>query len=184
MLEMTYETKRLRLRRFELEDAGQVQALAGDLEVARTTLHIPHPYPDGAAEVWIESTHRNIEAGTSYAFAMIHKETDVLMGAMTIGVTRNHDRGELAYWVGKPYWGQGYGTEAAAWIMQFGFEQLELNRIWAAAMTKNPGSSSIMKKIGMQYEGLFKEHVKKWDVYEDLEYYGLSKRDYVKMMDK
>ncbi|MCR8641107.1 GNAT family N-acetyltransferase [Paenibacillus sp. N1-5-1-14] len=184
MSEMNYETNRLRLRRFELEDAGQVQALAGDVEIARTTLFIPHPYPDGVAETWIESTHQNIEAGTSYAFAMIHKETNLLIGAMTIGVTRHHDRGELAYWIGKPYWNQGYGTEAAARVMQYGFEQLGLNRVWAAAMTKNPGSSNIMKKIGMQYEGLFKEHVNKWDVYEDLVFYGLSKRDYEKMMEK
>ncbi|MBP1993750.1 GNAT family N-acetyltransferase [Paenibacillus eucommiae] len=172
------ETNRLFLRFFELFDAKMVQELAGDEEVARTTLAIPHPYPDEAAEKWIETVRQSSEKGDSYAFAMIKKEDGALLGNMSMGVFQKHNRAELAYWVGKPYWGQGYATEAARRIVQFGFEDLELNRISAAAMTKNPGSYKVMIKIGMKLEGTFPQHVLKAGSFEDLVFYGIVRSDY------
>lgn len=62
-----------------------------------------------------------------------------------VQVAKNHKHAEIGYWVGIPFWGQGFATEAAQRIVQFGFEDLELNCIFAAAMTKNPGSSNVMK---------------------------------------
>ncbi|MDQ0875845.1 ribosomal-protein-alanine N-acetyltransferase [Paenibacillus sp. V4I3] len=177
---LNFETTRLLLRFFELSDARMVQQLAGNEEVARTTLAIPHPYPDGAAEEWIENVRQSSEKGDSYAFAMIKKEDGSLIGNMSMGVSRKHKRAELAYWVGQPFWGQGFATEAARRIIQFGFEDLDLNRIFTAAMTKNPGSYKIMRKIGMKEEGTFPQHVLKWGIYEDLVFYGMVKSDYLK----
>lgn len=59
------------------------------------------------------------------------------------------------------------------------FDELGLNKIWAAAFTSNPASSKVMKKLGMKYEGTFPQHILKWDNYEDLEFYGLLTADYV-----
>lgn len=56
---------------------------------------------------------------------MLKKEEGALIGNMSMGVSLKHKRAELAYWVGKPFWGQGYATEAAQRIVQFGFEDLE-----------------------------------------------------------
>ena len=175
-----FETNRLLLRFFELSDAKMVQELAGNEEVARTTLAIPHPYPDGAAEQWIETVRQSSEKGENYAFAMIKKDDGLLIGNMSMGVSQKHNRAELAYWVGKPFWGQGYATEAAQRVMRFGFEDLELNRISAAAMTKNPGSYNVMRKIGMKEEGTFPQHVLKLGSYVDLVFYGMLKSDYLK----
>ncbi|RAV09195.1 GNAT family N-acetyltransferase [Paenibacillus contaminans] len=175
-----FETQRLFLRFFELSDAKVVQELAGNEEVARTTLSIPYPYPDGAAEKWIETVRQSSEKGDSYAFAIIKKDDGALIGNMSMGVSSKHKRAELAYWIGKPFWGQGYATEAARRIVQFGFEDLELNRIFAAAMTKNPGSYKVMTKIGMKEEGTFPQHVLKWGVYEDLVFYGMMQSEYLK----
>jgi ribosomal-protein-alanine N-acetyltransferase len=175
-----FETNNLLLRFFELSDAKMVQELAGNEEVASTTLAIPHPYPDGAAEQWIENVRQSSEKGDSYAFAMIKKDDGLLIGNMSMGVSKKHKHAELAYWVGKPFWGQGYATEAAQRVIQFGFEDLELNRIFAAAMTKNPGSYKVMRKIGMKEEGTFPQHVLKWGTYEDLVFYGMVESDYLK----
>jgi ribosomal-protein-alanine N-acetyltransferase len=175
-----FETNRLLLRHFDSSDAKVVQVLAGNEEVARTTLSIPYPYPDGAAEGWIEATRQSSEKGDNYAFAMVKKEDESLIGCMSLGVSKNHKRAELAYWVGLPFWGQGFATEAAQRIVQFGFEDLELNRIFAAAMTNNPGSYQVMTKIGMKHEGTFPQHVMKWGSYEDLVFYGMVKSDYIK----
>ncbi|MFA8305132.1 GNAT family N-acetyltransferase [Paenibacillus alvei] len=69
---------------------------------------------------------------------------------MNINISAFHNRGELAYWIGKPYWGKGYGTEAAQATLPYGFEQLKLQKIFAEAYTSNPGSwrrlDSTMKK--------------------------------------
>ncbi|MGO4371700.1 GNAT family N-acetyltransferase, partial [Paenibacillus sp. MCAF20] len=92
--------------------------------------------------------------------------------------TKHHNRAELAYWMGKPYWGLGYATEAARRVVQFGFEELALNRIHAAAMTRNPASYNVMIKAGMKYEGTFPQHIKKWEQYEDLVFYGLNRSDW------
>ena len=87
-----FETNRLLLRFFELSDAKMVQELAGNEEVARTTLAIPHPYPDGAAEKWIETVRQSSEKGENYAFAMIKKEDGALIGNMSMGVFQKHNR--------------------------------------------------------------------------------------------
>ncbi|MET3290867.1 UNVERIFIED_CONTAM: ribosomal-protein-alanine N-acetyltransferase [Brevibacillus sp. OAP136] len=173
------ETERLRLRPLEQSDADAVQTLAGNVEVARTTLSIPHPYPDGAAEAWIRSAHQSATTGEHYAFAIVRKVDGALLGCISLGVTKPHNRAELGYWLGVPYWGQGYVTEAARRILTFGFTELSLNKIIAIAMTKNPASVSVMRKIGMKHEGTFRQHIMKWGVYEDVVYYGIVKSDNV-----
>lgn len=174
------ETDRLWIRPFELSDSKMVQGLAGSEKVARTTLSIPHPYPKGAAEKWIQATHHAAEKGDSYAFALVKKEEDELIGCMILDISKDHQRAELGYWLGHPYWGQGFATEAAQKMVQFGFEDLGLNRIFAIAMTKNSGSYKVMGKIGMKHEGTFPQHVRKWGSFEDVEQYGMTKSDYVK----
>ncbi|QYR21982.1 GNAT family N-acetyltransferase [Paenibacillus sp. sptzw28] len=181
-MQPTFETERLVLRPFELGDSVQVQKLAGDIEVARTTLSIPYPYPDGAAESWISGCHGRSETGDGFAFAMVGKDNSVLIGCISINIAKPHNRGELAYWVGRPFWGKGYAAEAAKQVVQFGFETLKLNKIWAAAMVKNPASSNVMSKVGMKHEGTFKQHISKWDQFEDLVYYGMIKTDYDNMV--
>lgn len=174
-----FETERLVLRPFELTDASKVQELAGNIDVARTTLSIPYPYPDGAAEAWISSGKTIAKAGNGYPFAMIKKNNNELIGCISIHIDKQHSRGELAYWLGRPYWGNGYTSEAAERLVRYGFEELALNKIWAAAMTKNPASSNVMRKIGMKLEGEFKQHIMKWDQFEDLVFYGLTKSEYI-----
>ncbi|GED71568.1 N-acetyltransferase [Brevibacillus reuszeri] len=179
-MSLRLETDRLVMRQFEQSDAKMVHGLAGSEEVARTTLSIPHPYPDGAAEKWIESTHYAAEQGESYTFAIVKKEAEELVGCMSLIVSKSHNRAELGYWFGHPFWGQGFATEAAWRIVAFGFEELGLNRIYAMAMTKNAASYQVMRKIGMQHEGTLSQHVLKWGSFEDIELYGMTRADYEK----
>ncbi|WP_433943009.1 GNAT family N-acetyltransferase [Paenibacillus sp. SN-8-1] len=175
------ETERLFLRPFKLPDASRVQELAGDIEVARTTLSIPYPYPDGAAESWISACNHNSDAGNGFPFALVSKESNVLIGCMSINIASPHQRGELGYWLGRAFWGKGYATEAAKALIHYGFEDLKLNKIWAAAMAANPASSNVMTKVGMKFEGEFKQHILKGDKFEDLVYYGMTRMDYENM---
>lgn len=171
------ETDRLILRPFILDDATRVQELAGDKDVAKTTLNIPHPYALEEAKSWIKNHPTMIKNGT-YPFAIVLKTERIIVGTMTIRVNETHKKGELAYWVGKEYWGNGYATEAAKEVVRYGFEDLNLNRVWAKAMSKNPASIKVMKNIGMRKEGVLKQDMIKSGVFVDSDMYGLVKSDY------
>ncbi len=163
------KTPRLLLRPFRLADAPRVQQLAGDPAIAATTLNIPHPYEDGMAEAWIRSHPESFAKRDHLAFAITRQdktEDGALIGAIGLTLALPHARGELGYWIGKPYWGQGYCTEAGHAILRYGFETFELRRIFARYMVSNPASGRVMEKLGMQFEGCFRQHVLKWGEYE------------------
>ena len=176
----TLATERLTLRRFTLDDAPRVQLLAGDKTIASTTLNIPHPYEDGMAEEWIGTHEKQRKAGKLENFAIVQKEDYLLVGAIGLVIKKEWDSAELGYWIGKPYWGKGYCTEAARAVLKYGFEELGLNRIHAHFMTQNPGSGKVMEKIGMKYEGHLRQAVKKWDEFQDLKAYAILKSEFDK----
>src|SRR6476659_2794502 len=86
-------TARLRLRPFSPDDAAAVQALAGAREVADTTLTIPHPYPDGAAEEWI-ATHGAAWVARRHVSYAITDPTGALVGAIGLSLAPAHARAE------------------------------------------------------------------------------------------
>jgi RimJ/RimL family protein N-acetyltransferase len=172
------ETERLVLRSFSMDDAADVQRLAGAAEVALTTLNVPHPYEDGLAEDWISQHRAQFEAGQGVNYAVTLKETGELVGAMGLVINERHNRAEMGYWIGVPYWNRGYGTEAARALVTYGFETLGLNRIHATHFTRNPASGRIMQKLGMHREGQMRQHVRKGDTYEDLVLYGLLRDEW------
>ena len=174
------ETKRLLLRQFKLSDAKLVREYAGEREVAKTTLNIPYPYEKGIAEHWIRTHKENFKNRLSVIFAITHKEEKHLIGAVGLELNNNYDHAELGYWIAKKYWNMGYCTEASEGVLKYGFNELGLNRIYARHLGINPASGKVMIKIGMHYEGLLRQHVKKWDEYHDIVYYGILKNDFIK----
>ena len=167
------QTERLLLRGFTLKDAPDVQRLVGEWEVARTLLSIPHPYEDGVAEEWISEHRTTFERGEGVNFAIVLRERGELCGACSLIINSRDANAELGYWIGVPYWGQGYATEAAREVVRYGFEELWLHRIYAAHFGRNPASGRVLGKIGMSYEGTRREHHRKWGDYEDRVEYGL-----------
>ena len=145
--------------------------------MAETTF-LPHPYTVEMAESWIKAHPRLIENGNAYPFAVILESENKLIGTMTVRVDKSHNKGELAYWIGKEYWGKGYATEAAKEVIDFGFNKLNLNRIWAPIMSKNIASGKVLKNAGLTYEGTLRQDILKWNQYEDVEIYGALKNEY------
>jgi RimJ/RimL family protein N-acetyltransferase len=164
------------LRPFALSDAAVVQQLAGAAAVADTTLTIPHPYEDGVAEAWIGGHGPAYQRGENVVFA-ITEQNGALVGAMNLRLEPNHQRGELGYWIGVPYWGRGYATEALTAVLDYGFTAFGLNRLDARHLSRNPASGRVMQKAGMQHEGHQRQHVRKNGRFEDLEYYGILRSD-------
>jgi ribosomal-protein-alanine N-acetyltransferase len=169
----TLRTERLILRPLDPTDAKPVQLLAGEREIADTTLLIPHPYPEGAAEAFISGVKKDWADKKSAVFAIALGSTGELCGTIGLMIEPKHARAEMGYWVGVTHWGKGICTEAARRMLQFGFEKLALHKIHAHHFTRNAASGRVMQKIGMKHEGHLRQHVRKWDHYEDLECYGI-----------
>lgn len=172
------DTDRLRLRAFEMTDVPEVSRLAGDRAIAATTQNIPHPYETDMAEKWIARHQPAFESGEATSFAIIARESDALLGAIGIHVRQEHRCGEIGYWIGKPYWGRGYATEAGHAVLLYGFEQLDLNRILARYFSENLQSGRVMEKLGMKYEGLLRQHVRKWGAFVDVVIWGILRSEY------
>jgi ribosomal-protein-alanine N-acetyltransferase len=172
-------TGRLLLRPYTLADARAVQRLCGDYAVAATTL-LPHPYPDGLAEAWIASLREGIERGDAAAFAVTLAGEGTLIGGVRLRIDPAHARGELGFWVAKHCWGRGYGTEAVRAVIEYGFSVIGLHRVHAMHFSRNPASGRVMEKCGMVHEGRFREHVRKWGVYEDVDIWGVLREPSVR----
>ena len=164
------KTDRLTIRPLRMEDAPRVQELAGAREVALNTLLIPHPYAVGAAEEWIASQAVKLQEENSLNLAI---DDGDLVGAIGLQIKKDHNHAEIGYWIGVPYWGRGYATEAVGAMIRYGFEELRLNKIYAAYFSRNAASGAVMRKNGMRHEGTLRQHHKKWNEYVDLEFYGI-----------
>ncbi len=168
-------TPRLRLRLFRAADAPVVQRLAGERAVADTTLNIPHPYPDGAAEAWI-ATHRLFFARREQAvFALTLRESGELLGACGLTVDDDGRAAELGYWLGRPHWGRGYASEGAAAVLAFAFNEFGLERVYAHCMVRNPASARVLARLGLVREAYLPGMVEKWGAAEDVERFGLAR---------
>ena len=172
-------TERLILRRFAIADAPSVQRFAGAKEIADTTLLIPHPYPDGAAEVFINGVANDWAEGKSAVFAITLADSGQLCGSIGLVIEPKHSRAELGYWVGLPFWGKGICTEAALALLKFGFGDLNMNKIHAYHFTRNPASGRVLQKIGMKYEGQLFQHVRKLEHFEDIFCYGILRSEFM-----
>jgi RimJ/RimL family protein N-acetyltransferase len=174
----TLTTARLTLRPFTLADAPDVARHVSMREIAEMTLHIPHPYPEDGAAAWIGERAASYAEGKTVNFAVALRDDGTLVGSIGLVLEPDHHRAEIGYWIGKPYWGRGYATEAGQAVLGFGFETLGLNKIHAAHFTKNPSSGRVLEKLGMTYEGCLREHDYKWGVYEDIKVYAVLAREW------
>ncbi|MGB5674838.1 MAG: GNAT family N-acetyltransferase [Gemmatimonadota bacterium] len=176
MEQPTLATERLLLRPFTLADAEALQRLAGAEEIADTTLNIPHPYADGLAEAWIES-HADAFRDRERVVLAITDSNAVLVGAISLRLDLGHRRAELGYWIGLPFWGRGYATEAVVAMVEYGFKELGLNRIFAHHLARNPASGRVLEKAGFVHEGFHRAAVLKNGRFEDLHSFAVLRAD-------
>jgi len=141
------ETKRLRLRRVRMSDAPRIARFCNDPGVGRMLAMTPLPYLEAAAEGWIMIS-RARPAGSHYTFG-VEIEGEGIIGC--VGAHAQKDGGfEVGYWFGRPYWGQGYGTEA---VGAFIAEAWRLGPLAAGHFVDNPASGRVLRKVGFDYTG-------------------------------
>jgi RimJ/RimL family protein N-acetyltransferase len=173
------KTERLILRPFTLKDSKRVQELAGDPSISDTTLNIPYPYENGIAEIWISNHEEKFKKKEALVLAITTRNEDNLIGAVSLKINTDFNNAELGYWIGKDYWNNGFATEAVNAVLEFGFNEFLLNKIYAHYLARNPSSGKVMQKVGMVKEGLFKQHIIKNGIYEDIIHFAILRDDYL-----
>jgi RimJ/RimL family protein N-acetyltransferase len=152
------ESARLVLRPLETGDAGDIQRLAGDYEVARWAENVPHPYEDGEAEKFIDHSTERYRRNEAYTFAIVERESNGFIGTIDIRLEgQNKGDGEIGYWIGREFQGKGYATEATKSLLAFAVDHLQLERIIANVLEDNAASISVLKKCGMRFKGREKQ---------------------------
>ena len=155
-------------------DISEMLPLIGDRRIAATTLRIPHPVHEKDAREFIGSPAEENELRLHIRL----RNNRALIGGIGLHPYPEHKRAELGYWIGVPYWGNGYATEAARAVLQYGFEQVHLNRIFAAHYRHNPASGRVLQKIGMKYEGCLRQNILKWGEFIDVEMYSILRQEF------
>lgn len=150
------ETSRLILRPPQERDIPAIVTWIGDWDVAKYLSRVPHPYTEADAQDFIVNAGRHRALGEGFAFVITRKEGDVLAGAA--GVHLREAGFELSYWLGKPFWGRGYASEAGLRLLGFAFHDLKLERIGAAFYQDNPASGHVLTKLGFAASGTELRH--------------------------
>lgn len=148
---MVFETERLILRPWQMTDLEVLYELASDEHVGPPCGWTPHKDKNESQEV-LEDILMN-----EYTFAVVLKETGKVIGDISLmpysesRFPENEYQGEIGFWLGYPYWGNGYIAEACRRIIQYGFEQLKLERIWCAHNLDNHNSKRVQEKSGFVF---------------------------------
>ncbi len=175
----TIRTARLLLRPFATADAEVLRSLAADPEVADHMISLPRPLARRQLENWIRSHRVESAQGSAFHFAIELPDVKPLAGAVELrDVDTEHLQAELSFWVGRPWWGRGFATEAAKDVIHFAFENLGMNRVYAHHMVRNPASGRVLAKLGMQREGLLRQRVLKNGAFEDVVLCALVREDW------
>jgi len=153
-------TERLTLRPFRPADAADLHRLINHFDIAKMLELVRFPYSRELADEWIESSTRNLAAGTACQLAITGQENqqEVLVGGVGMTIDRASRTGRLGYWVGQKYWGHGVAGEAARRLTSWGFANLEIDRIAAGVATDNPASAAVLRRLGFRQVGAGHQH--------------------------
>ena len=173
------ETDKLVLRRFTLDDApAMFSNWANDPEVTKYLSWEPHADLGVTREIlrtWVNS----YDFKNYYNWAIELKEGNTLIGSIgSVEGRENIRMVNIGYCIGKPWWHQGYVSEALAGLIRFFFDEVGANRIESCHEPANIHSGDVMKKCSMQYEGLHRQAIYKPDKFADACYYAILAEDY------
>lgn len=159
------------LRPYRKGDAQSLQEHINDREIAKNTLRIPYPYTIKDARSWIATCLKGNKQKkpTSVNFALT--VDDKVVGGIGLDAIHERHKAELGYWLGRKYWGQGMMTVAVRLMVDYGFQQLKLARIYAHVFPFNKASARVLEKAGFSYEGLLRANaVKDGKAHDELVY--------------
>lgn len=171
-------TDRLKLRQIRHSDISSLIKYCNNEKIADQIINIPYPYGESDAIYRMNFVMLGFKNKERYVFAITFKDIDELIGEIGLHLDKTNDSAQFGYWVAEPYWGKGIATEALSAILKFGFETLNLNKIYATHYPDNLSSGKVMLNNKMIKEAEMKEHYKINDTYRNVIQYRLTKTEY------
>ncbi|HHX60257.1 MAG TPA: GNAT family N-acetyltransferase [Epulopiscium sp.] len=173
------ESDRLFLRPFCIEDAKDVFCYANNDDVTRYLTWESHTDLSESEKV-LKEFYMN-DTGI---YAIELKSEHKCIGCIDLRLDIENSKGSFGYVMNKNYWGQGYMPESLNAVLDFAFTKLSLNRIESTYYVGNEASGRVMKKCGMQYEGIGLQEVKVKGIYYDVVHYAILKQNWIDLKNK
>lgn len=173
------ETSRTILRPIKKKDIQDIFAYCSDEQVAKYTTWNAHQTMEDT-ERFVDFVLDKYHKHELSPWGIQDKRTGRIIGTCDfVSWSTNHYKAEIGYALSREYWGQGYMTECAKQLIDFGFKRMELERIEARCIVDNIGSSRVMEKSGMQFEGVLRRHIFAKGEFHDLKIYSIIKEEYL-----
>lgn len=160
MKNVELRTQRLLLRELRADDFAAVHSYASDREVVRFMEWGPNTKADTRAFLQKAEAMAAARPRSAFELGVIEIGSGALVGAAGLHVAESRDgQAMLGYCLGRNAWGRGIATEAGLAMLRFGFEDLNLHRVWAGCDPRNHGSRRVLEKLGMRQEGHLRQNV-------------------------
>lgn len=182
---LAIEGKRIILRTLKKSDAKSIQENLNNKEVSKYTRIIPYPYTLRHAQDFIKIAQQTIGSSREdYSFGIEIKETRKIIGVVSLThIDYQNRNAEVGYWLGKKYWGKGLAKEALFGILNFGFNNLKLFRIYANVMHPNIASVKLLEKAGFKFEGRMRKSILKDGEWLDELRYSILEEEYRRLIE-
>ncbi len=154
-LPLPLETGRLRLEFPSSGHLHELVGLLGDPQVSRWLLRVPFPYTRGEARAFLRRSKEGLRSNTTLNLWVVERSTGRLVGGVGLrDLNPTHHSGEIGYWIGRPFWGRGYATEATSELVELCLGLMHLHRLEACIFRGNGRSARVLKKLGFRREGV------------------------------
>ena len=177
----TLETERLILRKITLEDVEDMFSYGSNEEVSKYVTWDTHKTISDTKE-FVDFVLTRYENNQVSPWGIEYKENGKLIGTIDfISWQVKHNSAEIGYVISQDYWGKAITTEAAHEVITFGFDHMDLVRIQARCLVENIGSSRVMEKAGMSYEGVIRKAAFIKGQHRDLKIYSILREEFSPM---
>ena len=167
--------EKIKIRALKISDKTELAKLANNKKVwDNLRNYIPFPYTESDADFFINLTN---EEDPKQTFGIEYKGK--LSGVIGLVIQKDvyQKSAEIGYWIGEPFWGNGIATKAVELITEYGFDKLDLNRIYTGVFEYNIASMKVLGKNGFDKEGIFKNAIfKNNKVCDEHRFYKLNKK--------
>ncbi|MCC7432045.1 GNAT family N-acetyltransferase [Candidatus Peregrinibacteria bacterium] len=169
--------EKILLREFQTDDYVDVYKNIQDKKIP-LFVGTPFPYGEIEAKAFVKRAIQANKDKSELQMAITDKKTGEFCGAIGLMFDRKNPVAEIGFWIGDKYRGKGFMPEASLLMIKYGFEKLELKRIYARAYTQNRSSCRVFEKLGFKLEGRMRECVYRFGVVFDSNIYGLLKKEF------